>query len=415
MGRVTSVETRDAGVWSAVAEREVDGEVVRVWGRGVPGLPAALVPAAGLPAALVPAARRPVVVMVHGLEAGWRSWQPLADRLPASYRIYLLDLPWRSRGSYRWLHRGSGHWLSAALSLLPGRADVLVGHSFGSNAIVDHLVAGQGGDAPDAVVLTAPFHQSRPWVAGDPGGYEEFRRTFRHVLADGLRLSLGQRDRPLAPADFEALLARVTEQVEGPGLRAVVDHLAASVGADLTRLTPPVLVVGGSRDPAATPEMATAMAADLPDGRHAQLAGCGHFVHVEQPGPMAALIEEFLTRTPAPAPAPAPAQEALAALRGEIDALDARIVDLLAARQAVVARIHRAKGGRVAARVPERDREVLARVRARAVSAGIDPAVIESVYRGVIDAFVAWQSAGVNGVNRVNGTQIRPAAPDGRD
>jgi pimeloyl-ACP methyl ester carboxylesterase/chorismate mutase len=384
---VTVAETRDVEVWSAFAEREVDGEVVKVWSRGVPE-----------PRESGGSAGRPVVAMAHGLEAGWRSWLPLADRLPAAYQICLLDLPWRSRGSYRWLHRGSGHWLSAALSLLPGRADVLVGHSFGSNAIVDHLAKDRagGGDAPGAVVLTAPFHQSRPWVAGDPGGYEEFRRTFRHVLADGLRLSLGQRDRPLAPAEFDALLARVTEQIEGPGLRAVVDHLAASVGADLTRLTRPVLVVGGSRDPAATPAMATAMAADLPDGRHALIPGCGHFVHVEQPGPVAALIEEFLL-------------DPLAGLRAEVDALDARIVDLLAARAEVVARIHRAKAGRVAARVPERDREVIARVRTRAVSAGIDPAIVESVYRAVIDAFVAWQSGGMNA------TEIRPAVPGGRD
>ena len=102
-------------------------------------------------------------------------------------------------------------------------------------------------------------------------------------------------------------------------------------------------------------------------------------------------------------------QDSLADVRAAIDGIDGEIVDLLAARQALVRRAGRLKRDAAAVRAPDRVAAVVGRVREVAVRAGADPGLVERVYRTMIDAFIQLELAEAGLPHR---PLIRPAAPD---
>ena len=80
----------------------------------------------------------------------------------------------------------------------------------------------------------------------------------------------------------------------------------------------------------------------------------------------------------------------LAGLRAGIDAADARLVDLLARRTRLALRTLRFKG-RGRERDEARERAVLRRARARARARGLEPALVERVYKALLAATVKLQ------------------------
>lgn len=77
-------------------------------------------------------------------------------------------------------------------------------------------------------------------------------------------------------------------------------------------------------------------------------------------------------------------------IRTAIDSLDARIVGLIAERQAWVVRAGELKRGDAqdSVRAPARVDAVIAKVRALAEENGAVPDVVERTYRAMIDAFI---------------------------
>ncbi|MCU1643332.1 MAG: pchB [Nocardia sp.] len=82
------------------------------------------------------------------------------------------------------------------------------------------------------------------------------------------------------------------------------------------------------------------------------------------------------------------APESLADVRSRIDALDGELTRLLAARQELVRAAAGFKKDEQAVRAPDRVERVVALARARAVAAGLEPAVAEAVWRAMIGAFI---------------------------
>jgi isochorismate pyruvate lyase len=77
-------------------------------------------------------------------------------------------------------------------------------------------------------------------------------------------------------------------------------------------------------------------------------------------------------------------------LRAAIDVLDAQIVAALARRAAYIDRAAELKTeAQLPARITERVEEVVENVRARAVAEGLDPALIESLWRALIEWSIA--------------------------
>lgn len=94
-------------------------------------------------------------------------------------------------------------------------------------------------------------------------------------------------------------------------------------------------------------------------------------------------------------------------LRARIDALDERIVDLLAQRHALIdraARIKKATG--LPARIDSRVEEVVANARRHAASRGLDPELIGSLWRQMVDAAIAQEDRHLQGTSPVSATLI---------
>ena len=84
----------------------------------------------------------------------------------------------------------------------------------------------------------------------------------------------------------------------------------------------------------------------------------------------------------------------MTALREQIDALDARIVSLLALRAGYIDRAAELKpAAGMPARIDERVEDVVAKVRAHALAEGLDPDLVEVLWRHLIDWSIAREEA----------------------
>jgi len=78
-------------------------------------------------------------------------------------------------------------------------------------------------------------------------------------------------------------------------------------------------------------------------------------------------------------------------IRAEIDRLDGALVALLAERFAYVRRMSELKANPDEALVPARVEEVLSRVAARAVDAGLDPGLARALWAALIDWNIGFE------------------------
>ncbi|MFD6416574.1 chorismate mutase [Streptomyces sp. NPDC060194] len=78
----------------------------------------------------------------------------------------------------------------------------------------------------------------------------------------------------------------------------------------------------------------------------------------------------------------------LAEVRARIDALDGRLIDLLAERERLVRAAAHFKPTEAAVHAPDRVTAVLTSTRTRALTAGLSPDVAEAVWRAMITAFI---------------------------
>jgi len=84
----------------------------------------------------------------------------------------------------------------------------------------------------------------------------------------------------------------------------------------------------------------------------------------------------------------------MAELRLEIDRLDAALVDLLAERTAMIDRAIELKPGEgLPARIETRVEDVVAKVRARAMVAGLSPDLAETLWREMMEFFIAREES----------------------
>lgn len=88
----------------------------------------------------------------------------------------------------------------------------------------------------------------------------------------------------------------------------------------------------------------------------------------------------------------------MATLRAHIDALDERLIGLLAERHALIDRAAQIKSGiGWPARIDARVEEVVANARRHAAAAGLDADLIEDIWRQLIEAAIAQEDRHLNG------------------
>lgn len=86
-----------------------------------------------------------------------------------------------------------------------------------------------------------------------------------------------------------------------------------------------------------------------------------------------------------------PPQMSLGWARQDIDIIDRQIVELLAKRTALVRVIGELKSGQPDIRDPDREEQVLRRVKSAAEKKGVSPELIDKIYQTIFDHFVKFQ------------------------
>ncbi|GGR89302.1 hypothetical protein GCM10010252_30240 [Streptomyces aureoverticillatus] len=236
-----------------------------------------------------------VIAAAHGLQDGWRTWVPLAQRLPAGIRIYALDLPWRTANDYRWrLAASASQHLAQALQTLPEHPDVLAAHSLGANAALEYLTrAPARAGRLRAAVLAAPFYRAEGSPA-DRTVCERHRETFSAVMTDAVRSRLGQRAHDLGEGVLASMVQTALARLDPQALAVLSDSYLTSRTLDLSTVRLPVLVAVGEKDPGSGADQISALTTCLPAARLRVYPRIGHFVMHEAPDSFAADIEEFL-------------------------------------------------------------------------------------------------------------------------
>ena len=78
-------------------------------------------------------------------------------------------------------------------------------------------------------------------------------------------------------------------------------------------------------------------------------------------------------------------------VRKNIDRIDGEIIKLISERSSYVRQAARLKNTKDDVRAPKRVEEVIARVRTLAEKEGLDPDIVEEVYRTMISSFIKYE------------------------
>jgi pimeloyl-ACP methyl ester carboxylesterase len=266
----------------------------------------------------------PPVVLCHGLFDHGRGFDLLAPLLAARFRVIAIDA--RGHGDSEWAD--AYPWLLDVVDVVNvlralGRPAHLVGHSRGGGLAIDAAL-----QAPGCVRQLANVDGFGPPPEGFviPGGSRDLR-PIPIRFADFLDARRGEAShRPRVYATLDELVARRRAQnprLSPPWLRYFVFHSAREsargwqwkvdlrvargfgpwtpdwVGLGWGTLRVPMLAVIGSEQDTWGPLPEAVIGprlAKVPRLDRATVPGAGHFVHVEQPGRLAALLLDWLER-----------------------------------------------------------------------------------------------------------------------
>lgn len=240
----------------------------------------------------------PAVVLVHGLGGSSNTFQPLMPAL-SGFQAIRPDLPGAGRSALRpgqpslaGLARAVGEVLRA---LKVTRAH-LVGHSMGT--LLCQYLAAEEPSLVSGLTLYGPILE--PPAAARSGlkeRAEAARRQGMTPIADtvsGASLSASTRERNPAAVAFvrESLLRQ-----DPAGYAAHCEALATAEPADHAAIARPTLLVTGSADPVAPPDMARQLGGRIAGARVEILPDCGHWPTVEAPAAALRLLGEHLENT----------------------------------------------------------------------------------------------------------------------
>lgn len=246
---------------------------------------------------LDPAANLPLVVCAPGMgdtRASYRHLRPLLTA--AGYRVVTMDLRGEGESTAKW-DDYSTPAMAAELVALVRRLDagpaLLISNSYTGGP--SFLAAAQAPELFTALALTSPFARLQPplspilKVAMSAVGHLTVAWTMYWTTLFPTR----------KPADFaearKALAANLREPGRMAALRGMMAANQSPGEAAAPRVTCPVLVVMGSKDPDFKDPAAegTAVAGLVPNGRLHVVEGAGHYPAAEFPQETADVVLPF--------------------------------------------------------------------------------------------------------------------------
>jgi pimeloyl-ACP methyl ester carboxylesterase len=234
------------------------------------------------------------VLLLHGMGGGLSGWDALAARLAPHLELWDARLPWAFTGDPEWAREPDvTQSVIAAVDGVRRAAgrpvDVVIAHSFAANVVLE-LLAGSDLLTRTASVLVSPFYRDlavdldwRAVLSGIDGCYQRVAQEIQ------------QRHGACGTDQFRAVVAQRILRLTGPYPRLRFQQVySRTPRLDLESMTVPVVVVGGSDDPAATADGIRLLACRIPHARSEILDGCGHFPMIERPARLAEIIEDFI-------------------------------------------------------------------------------------------------------------------------
>ena len=240
----------------------------------------------------------PVVLCVPSLGDRRQEYRFLAPKLvDAGYRVVTMDLRGHGESSVDWPDYslvGVGSDIVALARHLDAGPVTVIGTSLAAGAAV--WAAAEDPEAVRGLVLVGAFVRDH----GPAWKSTLLSLPFFNPWGPGLWAKFYAGLYPSAkPADFDAYLAALRENLAEPGrmraFRRTVASSKAEAEARLPRVKTPVLVVMGSKDPDfPDPEAEGRRIAQELDGTLYVIPEAGHYPHAEMPEATAAPIEAFL-------------------------------------------------------------------------------------------------------------------------
>jgi 3-oxoadipate enol-lactonase len=242
------------------------------------------------------------LVLVHGIGADGRMFDPIVERLADSARVIVWNLP-----GYccKPLHGpvdfpGLAAALAADLDVLGVERTVLLGHSIGG--MVMQELAATFPERVRALILsatTAVFGSrdgsfQREFVQARLGPLDA-GQTMAQMAAEAAPRLVGSAAAPEAAPEIMRLMSEVPEATFRAAIRCLVTF---DRRADLARIAVPTLLIAGEEDTNAPLKTMTRMAEAIPGARLEILRGIGHLAPLECPDLYADIVRRFLADLP---------------------------------------------------------------------------------------------------------------------
>lgn len=245
----------------------------------------------------------PALVFVHGLAGYGQEWQPLADRLAATFRVVVFDQRGHGRSTRRPPDLSRRAFVDDLLAVVdavsPHEPAILVAQSMGGHTAmltaaahpsrVARLVmveAGVGGGDPAEAQRIGERLAAWPVPFPDRASAVAFfgHGDAAHAWADGLEIKDGQ----LWPRFDPAVMTK-----------SIAPVLAEPAWEAWESLAVPTLLVLGDHG-IISPDEVQQMLARQPLAQQTVIGGAGHDVHLDQPDDLAHAIRAFLSTPPPP-------------------------------------------------------------------------------------------------------------------
>lgn len=214
-------------------------------------------------------------VLIHGVGMGHRVFRGLAEELDRAGTVYAIDLPGFGDSPEPPVSLdmpASGDLLAAFVQTLPQPHRILVGHSMGTQVVVEAVARHRG--VAERVVLIAPTVNAAERTAA--------RQAWRMV-------------QDLAIESPKVLAIGLIQYLKaGPAwfirkLRQMLDH---RIEDQLPSVTVPALVLRGETDRICPRDWAQRVTDLIPDASMREVDGRGHEAMIRSPEPVASMIIE---------------------------------------------------------------------------------------------------------------------------
>ncbi len=244
--------------------------------------------------AYLEAGEGPVLVCLHGLGGGARSWTKQLLALSDRRRVIAWDCPgYGGSDDYPSKIPTPAQYADVLVAMLDGigvdGAFDLVGHSMGG-AIAPHVVAKNPGRVRRLVMSSTRV------AFASRSGYEQ--RLLEHASMSPEEFGATRAKSmcsPDAPVAAKATVASIASEIRASGYAAAVHLLSVCNNAKILKaLRLPTLVIAGAEDRIAPEAETAALTGTIPGARREVIGQAAHAAYLEQPAAFNACLTTFL-------------------------------------------------------------------------------------------------------------------------